>query len=63
MAGDGDTRERANGAQDDGADDELVQRLRDLDWPKPPPGVRERSLAELERRLSSLPAEPAPVDE
>ncbi len=58
MAGDGDTP-----AREDGEDDELVRRLRDLEWPKPAPGVRERSLAELERRLSALPAEPAPVDE
>lgn len=58
MAGGGDTPER-----EDGADDELVRRLRDLEWPKPAPGVRERSLAELERRLSALPAEPVPVDE
>ena len=33
-------------------DDELARRLRDLDWPKPPPGVRERSLEEFQRRVA-----------
>jgi hypothetical protein len=40
---------------EDGAPDEmrlldaLVERLRDLEWPKPPPGMRERTLGEIER--------------
>jgi hypothetical protein len=33
-------------------DDELARRLRELDWPKPPPGVRERSLEEFQRRVA-----------
>ena len=32
-------------------DDELARRLRGLDWPKPPPGLRERSLQELQQAL------------
>ena len=32
-------------------DDELARRLRGLDWPKPPPGLRERSLSELQQQL------------
>jgi hypothetical protein len=33
-------------------DDELARRLRELEWPKPPPGVRERSLEEFQRRIA-----------
>ena len=32
-------------------DDDLVRRLRELDWPGPPPGLKERSLEEFQRRL------------
>lgn len=32
-------------------DDDLAHRLRGLDWPKPPPGLRERSLRELQQQL------------
>lgn len=39
-------------------DDELARRLRELEWPKPPPGVRERSLEEFQRRVAQ---DPAPV--
>ena len=44
-------------------DDDLARRLRDLDWPKPPPGVKERSLEEFRRRITALEreAEPDPV--
>ena len=40
-------------------DEELVRRLRELEWPGPPPGVKERSLEEFERRLEQLEAEAA----
>ena len=32
-------------------DELIVERLRDLEWPAPPPGLRERSLEEFERLL------------
>jgi hypothetical protein len=32
----------------------LEERLRRLNWPQPPPGLRERSLEELRRKLSEL---------
>jgi hypothetical protein len=32
----------------------LEERLRRLNWPQPPPGVRERSLEELRRKLAEL---------
>ncbi len=34
-------------------DDELARRLRELEWPKPPPGLRERSLEEFQRRVAA----------
>jgi hypothetical protein len=34
-------------------DDELARRLRELEWPKPPPGLRERSLEQFRRRLAA----------
>jgi hypothetical protein len=34
-------------------DDDLARRLRELDWPKPPDGLRERSLAEFKRRVAA----------
>ena len=45
-------------------DDELARRLRELEWPKPPPGVRERSLEEFERRVAGecAPEPAAPRD-
>ena len=33
--------------------DELTRRLRELDWPTPPPGLKERSLEEFQRRLAA----------
>lgn len=33
-------------------DDELARRLRELDWPAPPPGLRERSLEEFKQRVA-----------
>ena len=33
--------------------DELTRRLRELDWPAPPPGLKERSLEEFQRRLAA----------
>lgn len=36
-----------------GAQEPLEERLRHLDWPKPPPGVRERILEEIMRRPDS----------
>lgn len=41
-------------------DDELARRLRELDWPAPPPGLRERSLEEFERRVAERDAAAAP---
>ena len=32
--------------------EELTRRLRELDWPTPPPGLKERSLEEFQRRLA-----------
>ncbi|HVE68129.1 MAG TPA: hypothetical protein VNB64_06060 [Solirubrobacteraceae bacterium] len=32
----------------------LEERLRRLEWPAPPPGVRERTLEELKRKLAEL---------
>jgi hypothetical protein len=40
-------------------DQELARRLRGLDWPKPPAGLRERSLQELQEVLER--EEPAPA--
>ncbi|HEX2085123.1 MAG TPA: hypothetical protein VHF89_05530 [Solirubrobacteraceae bacterium] len=43
-------------------DDELARRLRELDWPKPPPGLRERSLEDFQRRIAAEHArEPDPA--
>ena len=33
--------------------DELTRRLRELDWPTPPPGLKERSLEDFQRRLAA----------
>ncbi|HEV2813184.1 MAG TPA: hypothetical protein VGW10_08040 [Solirubrobacteraceae bacterium] len=46
MAGDRDS-------EDVPTEDELTRRLRELEWPKPPPGVRERSLEEFRRRIAA----------
>ena len=46
----------ASGRKPDGQD-ALVERLRTLDWPKPESGVRERCLADFERRLARLQAD------
>jgi hypothetical protein len=55
MAGD---RDR----EDIPTDDELARRLRELDWPEPPPGLRERSLEEFQRRVAAEDAgEPDPA--
>jgi hypothetical protein len=45
MAGDRDS-------EDDLMDDELARRLRALEWPGPPPGLRERSLEDFKRRVA-----------
>jgi hypothetical protein len=51
----------------DDEDDELARRLRDLEWPKPAPGVRDRALEEFERRLAEdgvdVPPASVPQDE
>ncbi len=39
--------------------DELIRRLRALEWPAPAPEVRDRCLADFERRLAEL-EEPTP---
>ena len=55
MAGDRDS-------EDVPMDDELARRLRELEWPKPAPGVRERSLEEFQRRIAADSVlEPDPV--
>ena len=55
MAGDRDS-------EDEAMEDELTRRLRALEWPTPPPGLRERSLEEFQRRAEAeLPHEPAPA--
>ena len=38
----------------------LIERLRQLRWPEPPAGVRERRLEELRDVLGRVPREPAP---
>jgi hypothetical protein len=45
-------RPRQNGSLDiEERFNPLVERLRHLEWPKPPPGVRERTLREVKRVL------------
>ena len=39
-------------SEDDLMDDELARRLRELDWPAPRPGLRERSLEDFKRRAA-----------
>jgi hypothetical protein len=46
MAGDRDS-------EDEPVDDELARRLRELEWPKPPDGLRERALEEFQRRVEA----------
>ena len=41
----------------------LVERLRKLQWPEPPPGVRERRLTELREILGRGAPPPAPSPE
>lgn len=41
----------------------LVERLRRLRWPEPPPGVRERRLTELREILARSASPPAPTPE
>jgi hypothetical protein len=46
-------------SEGDAVDDHLVRRLRDLEWPAPPPGLKERALEDFERRVEEAEAEAA----
>ena len=46
-------------SDDEPVDDELGRRLRELDWPKPPPDLKEQALEEFRRRVEALEAERA----
>jgi hypothetical protein len=55
MAGQGEDDVRPKGAPEHAeSDDELERRLRDMHWPEPPPGVRERALADFQHRIAKL---------
>ena len=55
MAGQGAEDARPNGAPNEGeSEDELERRLRELHWPEPPPGVKERALADFQQRIAKL---------
>jgi hypothetical protein len=47
MAGPGDSGDKH-------ADDELIRRLNELEWPTAPAGLADRSLEEFQRRLAQL---------
>lgn len=54
--------ERQDGAYadtefDSEAESELVRRLRTMEWPKPPPGVKERCLRELMSKVEEMKVE------
>ena len=42
---------------DTDAESELVRRLRTMEWPKPPPGVKERCLRELMAKVEEMKVE------
>jgi hypothetical protein len=44
------------------AEDELVQRLRSLEWPKPEADLKERCWAAFQRDVADRPVERRPVD-
>jgi hypothetical protein len=46
-------------SDDDLMADELARRLRELEWPAPPPGLRERSLEEFKQRVTEAEREAA----
>ena len=59
MAGPGDEDDmRAQTAREEQeAADDLERRLRDMQWPAPPPDVRERALADFQARIEKLRSE------
>ena len=62
MVSHGDDKARsADGADEAQEVDALEQRLRELHWPEPPPGVRERALADFQQRIEKLRAEQSVV--